>query len=76
MGSVTEDYMTSAEAARALGVRQDTISRAARDERLPAEKVAKTWLIPRSFVENMAKSYQGRRGRPRSKRKYTRRVQQ
>lgn len=76
MGSVIEGYMTSAEVATALGVRQDTITRMAREGRLPAEKVAKTWLIPRWFVEDMAKSYEGHRGRPRRKRKYTRRMQQ
>ena len=75
MGSVIKDYMTTAEAATALGVRQDSITRSAREGRLPAEKIAKTWLILRSFVEDMAKTYEGRRGRPRKKRKYTRRAQ-
>ena len=41
--------------------------------RLPAEKVANRWLLPKAYVAEFAKTYEGRRGRPRKKRKYTRR---
>ena len=75
MRSLTEDYMTSAEVAKALGIRQDTVARLAREGTIRAEKVAKTWLIPRSYVQDMAKGDEGKRGRPRTKRKYTRRAQ-
>lgn len=73
MDSLSEKYMTSAEAARFLGVHVDTVSRLAREGRMSAEMVARRWLIERQFVEAMAQSYQPRRGRPRKKRKYTRR---
>lgn len=75
MKTIENEYMTSADMARVLHIRQDTVSRLAREGKIPAEKIAKTWLIPRSFVTEMAKNYEGRRGRPRIKRKYTRRMQ-
>lgn len=75
MKAIESEYMTSAEAARVLGIRQDTVSRLAREGKIPAEKIAKTWLIRRAFIAEMVKNYKGRPGRPRQKRKYTRRIE-
>ena len=76
MENLAEKYMSSAEVAKILGVDTRSVGRLAQQGRLPAQKLANRWLIPRSFVEDMADTYRGRRGRPRKKRKYTRRVQQ
>ncbi len=70
---LSEKYMSSSEAALTLGIHIDTVSRLAREGRMPAQMLARRWLVQRSFVEEMAKTYQGRRGRPRRKRRYTRR---
>ena len=60
-----EPLMLSArEAAKLLGSHAVSVSRLARQGRLPAEKVANRWLIPRALVEEFAKTYEGRRGRP------------
>jgi hypothetical protein len=40
---------------------------------LAAVKVANRWLIPRDVLEEFAKTYVPKRGRPRTKRKYTKR---
>jgi excisionase family DNA binding protein len=69
-----QDYLSSAEAAQVLGIKQMSIHALIRDGRLPAVKVAYRWLIPREQLEEFAKSYQPRQGRPRLKRKYTRRI--
>ena len=67
--------MTSPEAARTLGVHYVAVAQLARKGRIPAVKIANRWLVPRAFVEEFAKTYEGRRGRPRTKRKYVRRRQ-
>ena len=40
---------------------------------LLAEKIANRWLISRRELEEFAKTYKPQRGRPRTKRKYTKR---
>ena len=64
MARLSDSYLTSGEAARLLGTHAVSVSRLARQGRLPAEKVANRWLIPRALVEEFAKTYEGRRGRP------------
>jgi excisionase family DNA binding protein len=56
-----------------LGIHPLAIQKLIRQGRLPAEKVANRWLIPRAILEEFAKTYEGKRGRPRQKRKYTKR---
>ena len=73
MARLRDSYLTSGEAAKLLGTHAVTVSRLARQGRLPAEKVANRWLLLRSFIEEFADTYDGRRGRPRRKRKYTKR---
>ena len=70
---LTNSYMPSAEAARILGVHPVAVAQLARKGKIRAVKIANRWLIPRAFVEEFAKTYIPRRGRPRQKRRYTRR---
>ena len=73
MQDLKETYLTSPEAARILGVTYVGVAQLARQGKIPAVKIANRWLIPRAFVEEFAKTYEGRRGRPRTKRRYTKR---
>jgi excisionase family DNA binding protein len=73
MAQNQQDYLSTAEAAQVLGIKQMSIHALIRDGRLPAVKVAYRWLIPREQLEEFSRSYQPRQGRPRLKRKYTKR---
>ena len=70
---LSERYMSCREAAGILGIHIDTVSRLVREGRIPGQMLSRRWIVLRTFVEEMAKTYEGRRGRPRKKRKYTRR---
>ena len=67
------EYTTSAEAARILGASQVTVSQLCQRGKLPAVKIANRWLIPVDALDAFAKDYLPKRGRPRTKRKYTKR---
>jgi excisionase family DNA binding protein len=73
MLDIQQEYVSSAEAAKILGIKQMSIHAFIRDGRLPAVKVAYRWLIPREQLEVFAESYVPKQGRPRQKRKYTKR---
>ena len=73
MSSLKDTYLSSSEAAKILGIHRFTIQKLLQDGRLPGEKIANRWLISRSLVEEYAKTYVPQRGRPRTKRKYTKR---
>jgi len=75
MQDLKDAYLTSCQAARILNIHQVAVAQLIRKERIPAQKIANRWLIPRAFIEEFAKTYVPRRGRPRRKRKYTRRRQ-
>ena len=64
---VKATFITSPEAARLLGITPVGVAQLVRQGRIPAVKMANRWLIPRDFVEQYARTYQGRRGRPRKK---------
>lgn len=66
-------YISSFEAANILGIHPFTIQKLLRDGRVPAVKIANRWLLSREDVEQFAKTYVPKVGRPRTKRKYTRR---
>ena len=68
-----DDYISSSEAAKMLGVHRYSIQRLMWDGRLPAQKIANRWLVARAAVEELAENYVPRVGRPRTKRKYTKR---
>ncbi len=73
MTTLNETYLSSGDAAKVLGIHPLAIQRLLRDGRLTGEKIANRWLIPRGALEQLAKTYVPRRGRPRTKRKYTKR---
>ena len=56
-----------------LGIHPMAIQKLLRDGKLPAEKIANRWLLMRTDVEEFAKTYVPKVGRPRQKRKYTKR---
>ena len=59
-------YVSAAEATQTLGITPA-------GGRVPAVKVANRWLLARDDVEAFAATYAGKPGRPRTKRKYTKR---
>ena len=73
MATFTTTYLASSEAADMLGIHHMTIQRLLRDGKLPAEKIANRWLLRRTDVEEFAKTYVPKIGRPRQKRVYTKR---
>lgn len=73
--SLRNTYIPSSEAAAALGINPMTIQKLLRDGKLPAEKIANRWLLRRVDVDESARTYVPKVGRPRRKRKYTRRKQ-
>ena len=73
MTSFTTTYLASSEAADMLGIHHMAIQRLLRDGKLPAEKIANRWLLRRTDFEEFAKTYVPKIGRPRQKRKYTKR---
>ena len=73
MTSLNDTHISSGEAAKVLGIHPLAIQKLIHDGRLPAEKIANRWLIPRGALQEFAKDYVGKRGRPRTKRKYTKR---
>ena len=73
MTTFTSTYIASSEAAELLGMHPMAIQRLLREGTLPAEKIANRWLLRRTDVEEFAKTYVPKVGRPRQKRKYTKR---
>lgn len=67
------EYMTSATAAKILGASQVTVSQLCQHGKLPALKIANRWLIPGDALKIFAEDYVPKRGRPRTRRKYTKR---
>ena len=65
---VNADYMSSPQAAKILRITYVGVAQLARQGKIPAVKIANRWLIPRAFVEEFARTYEGKRGRPRKKR--------
>ncbi len=75
MVSLKDSYISSLEAARVLGAHPMSMQKLFRDGKLRGEKIANRWLIRREDLEEFAKTYVPKVGRPRQKRKYTRRNQ-
>ncbi len=74
MATFTTTFLASSEAADILGIHHMAIQKLLREGKLPAEKIANRWLLRRADVEAFAKTYVPKVGRPRQKRKYTRRA--
>ncbi len=73
MEGLSEIYISTTEAARILSIDPKSAGHLVRTGTIPGVKLANRWLVSRAFVEEMAKTYHGQRGRPRTKRKYTKR---
>ena len=73
MTTIATTYLASSEAADILGIHHMAIQKLLREGKLPAEKIANRWLLRRADVEEFAKTYVPKVGRPRQKRKYTKR---
>ena len=73
MEELSEIYISTTEAARILSIDPKSAGHLVRTGTIPGVKLANRWLVSRAFVEEMAKTYHGQRGRPRTKRKYTKR---
>mgnify|MGYP001991344672 CR=1 FL=1 len=71
--NLSNTVLSSAEAAKVLGIHPLSIQKLIYSGALSAEKIANRWLIPREELEAFAKTYNPNRGRPRTKRKYTKR---
>lgn len=73
MSDLTHEYLPSMAVAEILGITHPAARRLARRGKIPGIKIANRWLIPKGFIEQFARGYEGRRGKPRTKRKYTKR---
>jgi len=73
MEDLKERYISTGQVAELLGIKRITASQLCQKGRLPAVKIANHWLVPRDIVEEFAKTYVPRMGRPRTKRNYTKR---
>ena len=73
MATLTQSVVSSAEAASFLGIHPLSIQKLIYSGSLSAEKIANRWLIQRDELTEFAKTYNPNRGRPRTKRKYTKR---
>lgn len=56
--------VAASEAAQRLGVHHKTVSMLMREGKLGAVKVANRWLLEESAFERFAKTYVGKKGRP------------
>ena len=73
MLTLTQSVVSSSEAASFLGIHPLSIQQLIYSGSLSAEKIANRWLIQRDELAEFAKTYNPNRGRPRTKRKYTKR---
>jgi len=64
---VLNGYLNIVEAARILDVHPGTVKRLCREGRLASEKVNNAWLIHDEALRDFAEQYNGRRGRPQTK---------
>lgn len=58
-----ENYVTVAEAARRLNIHPESVRRLIRSGKLPARKLANTWLVERTTLEQFAGHYDPRPGK-------------
>ena len=71
--NLSDTVISSSEAAKVLGIHPLSIQKLIYSGAIAAEKIANRWLIPRDELTEFAKTYNPYRGRPRTKRKYTKR---
>ena len=56
--------LSASEAAKKLGVHSKTASRLMRQQKIDAINVANRWLVDEATLEEFAKTYVGKKGRP------------
>jgi excisionase family DNA binding protein len=56
--------VSASEAANKLGVHLKTASRLMREQKMGAIKVANRWVVDEATLEEFAKTYVGKKGRP------------
>jgi excisionase family DNA binding protein len=71
--SLVNTVVSTSEAANVLGIHPLSIQKLIYSGALSAEKIANRWLIQKDELTEFAKTYNSSRGRPRTKRKYTKR---
>ena len=71
--TMEDQFVSSREAAKLLGAAHITVTQLCQHGKLPAIKVANRWLIPKDELSEFSKTYNPNRGRPRTKRQYTKR---
>ena len=57
--------ISTAEVAQRLGIHHFSVCRIIKRGRLPAQLIGKSWVVREEDVEELAKSYEARKGRPR-----------
>jgi excisionase family DNA binding protein len=73
LSQVQATLMSSNEAARKLGITPEAASRLVKQGKLPGVKIGRSYVIPRESVDSFSIGYVPARGRPKAKRKYTKR---
>jgi excisionase family DNA binding protein len=71
--NLLNSVLSTSEAANVLGIHPLSIQKLIYSGALSAEKIANRWLIQKDELTEFAKTYNPNRGRPRTKRKYTKR---
>jgi len=71
--NLLNSVLSTSEAANVLGIHPLSIQKLIYSGALSAEKIANRWLIQQDELTEFAKTYNPSRGRPRTKRKYTKR---
>ena len=71
--NLNSTVISSAEAAKILGIHPLSIQKLIYRGVLSADKIANRYLISRDELMEFAKTYNRNRGRPRTKRRYTKR---
>jgi excisionase family DNA binding protein len=71
--NLVNTVVSTSEAANVLGIHSLSIQKLIYSGALTAEKIANRWLIQKDELAEFAKTYNPNRGRPRTKRKYTKR---
>ena len=66
-------YVGTKDAAARLGCRQETVFRLIHQGDLSGVMITNRWLVPLGELEEFARTYVPKKGRPRTKRKYTKR---
>ncbi len=66
-------HVSTSEVAEVLGITAQAASRLVRQGKLPGVKIGGVYMVPRDAMKEFVRGYVPRRGKPRKKRKYTRR---